>query len=94
MSIAPNDNWSGRPSRTPRASKIIPAHVPNTDMPAAIRSANGLNRPLLTSNFDMVVDSPPGITSASTLARSDGVRTSLAVTPHSASILMWASNAP
>ena len=60
--MAPKQRWSARPSRTSRASRIIPAQVPSAGMPAASRSAERVEqlrwRP---GSFDMVVDSPPGM---------------------------------
>ena len=44
MSMAPRQRWSGRPSRTSRASRIIPAQVPKAGSPAARRSRERLGQ--------------------------------------------------
>ena len=59
-----------------------------------MRSAIGSNSPVEPSRFDIVVDSPPGITRASTSSSSAGVRTSAASAPIERSRSTWAANAP
>src|SRR5262249_2884580 len=94
MSTAPKARWSGRPSTTSDASKIMPAQVPSTGSPSASRLASGSNRPEDSSSIDIVVDSPPGITSASTRSSCSGVRISDGSAPRSARRRAWAANAP
>ena len=53
----------------------MPAQVPNTGMPSDRRALISSNRPEVSSSLDIVVLSPPGMTKASTAARSAGVRT-------------------
>ena len=54
--------------------------MPKAGIPAASRSAIGLEQAADdSSSIDIVVDSPPGRTSASTSSRSAGVRTSTGV---------------
>jgi hypothetical protein len=72
---APKLLWSGRPSSTPLANRIIPAQVPNTGIPCFNRASIASNNPEVKSKCDIVVDSPPGITNASTASKSEGVRT-------------------
>ena len=50
----------------------MPAQVPNVGMPSASRAAIGSNSPAVCSSRDIVVLSPPGMTSESTAARSIG----------------------
>src|SRR3954463_11740174 len=92
--MTPNDRWSGRPSSTSAASRIMPAHVPNTGKWSVRRSAMASKRPDDSSSIDIVVDSPPGMTRASTRARSAGVRTSLARAPSSVRATAWSPKAP
>ena len=65
---------AGRAGRraTSAASRIIPAQVPSAGSPSARRSASGSNSPDESSSIDIVVDSPPGMTSASTPSSSVG----------------------
>src|SRR5690606_27160678 len=94
MSIAPKQRWSGRPSSTSAPRRIMPAQVPRAGRPSARRRASGSVSPARSSCIAIVVDSPPGTTSASTSARSSGVRTSRASAPRLASALACAANAP
>ena len=52
----------------------MPAHVPKAGMPPASRPATASNSPDDSSSIDIVVDSPPGRTSASTLVELCGRR--------------------
>ena len=94
MSSAPKLRWSGRPSRISEDSRITPAHVPNTGIPDAILPATASKRPEDSGSCDMVLDSPPGITSACTSRRSAGVRTSQVVAPQRLNESACAANAP
>ena len=62
-SMAPKARWSGRPSRTSVASRIIPAQVPKAGIPSARRSASGAAQLVAVEQHRDVVDSPPGRTS-------------------------------
>ncbi|MEI2642009.1 MAG: hypothetical protein V9G10_06665 [Candidatus Nanopelagicales bacterium] len=64
MSMAPRLYWSGRPSSTWSASRIMPAQVPKIGIPCAIRSSSGSVRSLRPMSMPIVVDSPPGMISA------------------------------
>lgn len=86
MSMAPKGIWSSRPPRSSRASKIIPAQVPQTGMPSLMHRANGWRRLLASSIMEIVVDSPPGIIRQSTCCKSLGWRTCLDSTPEAISI--------
>src|SRR3954454_1106055 len=73
---------------------IIPAQVPNTGVPPCTRSRSGSASPSRAMPSDIVVDSPPGITSPSSPARSAGTRTSRTSAPSSRSSRAWASKSP
>src|SRR5215470_5767607 len=75
MLIAPRVSWSLARSSSLLASMIIPAHDPNTGIPAPIRSRSGGTRPKIAASFQIVVDSPPGMISPSTTSSSAGRRT-------------------
>ena len=60
---------------------IMPAHVPNIGIPAARARRSGSNQPSMAASRDIVVDSPPGITSASQTAMSSCCRTVRARAP-------------
>src|SRR6185312_8892777 len=94
MSIMSRYRWSGRPSSAWWASTIIPAHVPRNAPPRACRSRMGCSRSYASISFDIVEDSPPGITRPSSPSRSRGSRTSTASTPTSRSAAMCSRNAP
>ena len=83
MSMPPMVCWSGRPPSSRSASMIMPAHEPYMGSPDARASRSGSISPKSTASLLIVVDSPPGITSASTCASSSGVRTRDVRTPHS-----------
>ena len=74
MSRTPSVGCSGRPSMR-FASRIMPAHVPNAGIPAAMRPLIAASRPTRCISLIIVVLSPPGSSRASTLAKSSGVRT-------------------
>src|SRR2546429_685542 len=63
---------------------IMPAHDPYAGIPPPIRLRIGSASPNSTDSLLMVVDSPPGMTSASTSSSSPGRRTGRATTSHSA----------
>src|SRR5512132_723593 len=73
---------------------IIPAQVPSTGLPVRTKSRNGSARPSRSIPSVIVVDSPPGITSASSPSRSRGTRTSRGSAPSSRSSRPWASKSP
>src|ERR671930_606508 len=81
MSTMPSN---GSPPSTRSAITIIPAQVPSIGIPARARSRIGSTNPALFASLPIVVDSPPGITKASTCSRSSGVRTSTGDAPRSA----------
>ena len=76
------------------ASRIIPAHVPNTGKPASMRPASGSNSPDESSSFDIVVDSAPrhheGVDPVE-IGRGADLRAS---TPSDSSACAWAAKAP
>src|SRR2546423_871769 len=57
------------------AIMIIPAQVPNAGMPSATRLRTGSNNSAVGAGLHIAVDSPPGITRASTCSSSCGRRT-------------------
>ena len=63
------------------AEKIIPAQVPRTGSPSRIRARSGSSSSKVRASRTIVVDSPPGSTSASTAASSSGRRTRVVATP-------------
>src|SRR5579864_2206063 len=63
-------------------------------MPSFTRAGIARSRPYSTASFPILVDSPPGMISASTFARSSGVRTSIASTPSPRSILTCSITSP
>ncbi|GBD46519.1 hypothetical protein HRbin41_01347 [bacterium HR41] len=86
-----------RMSRTPRwsrSSTIIPAQVARQGSPAASSSRNGSASRSRSMPIVIVVDSPPGSTSASTPSRSREVRTRRVSAPARSSIRWWASKSP
>src|SRR5215211_205116 len=85
---------SGSRPATRCAITIIPAHVPRIGIPASARSMIGSTRPELRASFEIVVDSPPGIASTSTRARSSGVRTSTGAAPSSPSTRACSRKSP
>src|SRR6266567_6410620 len=91
MSMSPR---RGSPPWTSRAMTIIPAHVPRTGIPAAARRRIGSTRSCPRASFEMVVDSPPGMASTSTVERSSAVRTSTGIAPHSANIAACSRKSP
>src|SRR5947209_13759958 len=94
MSIRPSVRWSGSPSTASRAIRIMPAQVPNTGAPPAWRSRIGCSSPYAIISFDIVVDSPPGMTRPRTPSRSLGWRTSTGSSPTSRSAWACSRNAP
>jgi len=94
MSMPPRVCWSSRPPSTRSASRIMPAHEPNTGRPAAMRSRRGWNRPKARSSLSMVVDSPPGSTMPSTASTSVSRRTGTAVTPAASSARACSRTSP
>src|SRR6476469_8280243 len=72
----------------------IPAQVPRKAPPRACRSRIGASKSYASISFDIVDDSPPGMTRPSSPARSRGSRTSTASTPTSRSAAMCSRNAP
>ena len=94
-SMAPNDSWSGRPSSTSRASRIMPAHVPNTGRP----SAQQLGERLAQSRRVEQLAHRGGLAARAGSARRarrgrSGVRTSTASTPSASSTSRCSRNAP
>ena len=86
--------WSGRPSMTFLARRIIPAHVPKTGRPSLMRCDNGSKVPLDSKSMEIVVDSPPGITSASSPRRSSGILTWRTLAPSFSSAAVCSLEAP
>ena len=62
--------------------RINPAQVPKTGIPDLTRETISLSKPLRDKSFCNVVDSPPGITNASTKTNSFPVRTSEPYAPN------------
>ena len=60
---------------------IIPAQVPRVGMPVLMRSANASNTSNARASLTIVVDSPPGMTSASHRSSSSSRRTGNASAP-------------
>ncbi len=85
MSIRPR--WA-------RSSMIIPAHVPSTGRPLRANSRSGPASPSRSMPSVIVVDSPPGMTSASSPSRSAGTRTSRTSSPSPRRIAAWAAKPP
>src|SRR5579875_3270609 len=84
-------------SRIPRwrrSRMIIPAQVPRIGVPAAASSRSGSPSPSRAIPSVIVVDSPPGSTSASSPSRSAATRTSTASAPSEPSRRAWASKSP
>ena len=81
MSIRAKLLWSGLPSSTSFARRIIPAQVPRTGSPSAKSSDKGSKVLLDSKSIEIVVDSPPGITIASRPSRSSGNLTWRTVVP-------------
>ena len=54
---------------------IIPAQVPNIGIPSSTRLRSGSSRSKIRASLDIVVDSPPGMTSPSQASSSAGRRT-------------------
>ena len=73
---------------------IIPAHEPYVGMPAAIRFLIGSNTLNVFARETIVVDSPPGMISASIFSNSAGVRTSMPWTPHCAKAFKCSRKSP
>src|SRR6478735_34685 len=92
--MTPSGTWSGRPSRTSRASTIAPAQVPSTASPPAMASASGARSPDVSRRRCIVVDSPPGSTIASRPLIASGVRTSTVSTPSASRTSPCSRNAP
>ncbi|CAB4697631.1 unannotated protein [freshwater metagenome] len=63
-------------------------------MPSAIRFEIKSNKSKALANLQIVVDSPPGITKASTSAISAAVFTNFPGTPHSASAIRCSRKSP
>ncbi len=57
---------------------IIPAQQPNAGRPASTRLRTGSIRSNATASFQIVVDSPPGMTRPSTSSSCSGLRTGTA----------------
>ena len=95
-SITPSGGWSGRPSSTSRASTISPAHVPKTGSPSRSALARAASRsPDVSSSLLIVVDSPPGSTSASSRAQvGTGCGPRRSSTPSASSTSRCSRNAP
>src|SRR4051794_23875628 len=72
----------------------MPAQLPRTGPPDVWNEVIASSRPSRSMPIEMVVDSPPGMTSPSRPFSSAGVRTSLASAPSSASMRRWASKSP
>lgn len=94
ISICAKLFWSGRPSMTSLARRIMPAHVPKTGNPSLMRRARGSKVPLDSNSMEIVVDSPPGITNASTPRRSSGTLTWRTVAPNFSSAVECSLEAP
>src|SRR4051794_39431504 len=73
---------------------IRPAQVPSVGTPERTSCRSGSARPSRSMPSVIVVDSPPGITSASRPSRSAGVRTMRASAPSRTSTPAWASKSP
>lgn len=73
---------------------ISPAQVPYTGIPPPTRVRSGSSIPKSTASLDMVVDSPPGITSPSTASSSPGRRTVLASAPADVSAARCSRTSP
>ncbi len=84
MSRPPRVSWSAVPSSIRSASRIMPAQVPNTGSPSAIRARSGSSRSKIRASLAIVVDSPPGTTSPSTEASSASRRTATGRAPRPA----------
>ena len=65
MSMPPSVSWPTTPSSIRSASRIMPAHVPKTGRPSAIRARNGSISSKIRASLAIVVDSPPGTTKPS-----------------------------
>ena len=78
MSIAPNDRWSVATIEDLVGQQDHSRARAEHRHPGSKLVAKGSNRPLASSSIDMVVDSPPGMTSPSTSANSSAWRTSTA----------------
>ena len=75
MSIPPRVSWSGGPSSTRSASRIIPAHEPYAGSPARSAARSGSRIAEGRASLSIVVDSPPGSTMPSRPASSSARRT-------------------
>ena len=81
MSRPPRVSWPSMPSSMRSASRIMPAQVPKTGSPLAIRSRSGSSRSKIRASLAIVVDSPPGRTKPSHSASSDSRRTATGRAP-------------
>src|SRR5215471_14835747 len=94
MSSAWNICWSGRPSVTRSARTIIPAQVPSVGKPPRTARSTGSSRLIRSISMDMVVLSPPGMTSPSRPTRSSASRTRRTVAPHASRAFRCSRKAP
>src|SRR5580700_1344802 len=76
------------------ASKMAPAQVPKTALPAAAKLRMASNKPSSCKNCSCVVLSPPGRMRPSHPSRSAGVRTSRVSAPRASSISACAAKSP
>src|SRR5215475_6894263 len=94
MSIPPTVSWPSTPSSRRSASMIIPAQDPNTGRPAPTRLRSGSIRSKITASFHIVVDSPPGMTSASMSSSSSARRTVTGLAPKADSARACSATSP
>src|SRR5436190_9173793 len=90
----PTPTCSAVPSSTRSASRIIPAQEPNAGMPSPTRFCSGSSSSKVTSSLPIVVDSPPGMTTASTCSSSSGRRTRTASTSQDVSAARCSRTSP